>query len=201
MHQSTFSGVEPNFDCTMDDLDRLICNNDDFTDFVSAPSLPSVLTQPKALQGVIQERAVDFRHKPSPDAALQGRKQRALDKSREAQKRFRQRQKVCTVELRCFSAREAVRGVSLLAQARLDTIQSQLDETTKQLRDLRVQQQQLQTRNILLEKIAQLSKEQTNDDYLAWQVAMCALASKCHVNHCLTDAYTTQPFTALSFFA
>ena len=55
-------------------------------------------------------------------------------------------------------------------QARLDTIQLQLDETTKQLRDLRVQQQQLQTRNILLEKIAQLSKEQTADDYLAWQV-------------------------------
>ena len=58
----------------------------------------------------------------------------------------------------------------LRLQARLDTIQLQLDETTKQLRDLRVQQQQLQTRNILLEKIAQLSKEQTADDYLAWQV-------------------------------
>lgn len=103
MH-STFS-VDPNFDCSMDDLDRLISNNDDFTDFVSAPSLPSVLTQPKALHGDMSQRAVDFRHKPPPDAALQGRKQRALDKSRDAQKRFRQRQKVCTFYLRCFSVK------------------------------------------------------------------------------------------------
>jgi len=67
----------------------------------------------------------------------------------------------------------------LRLQARLDTIQLQLDETTKQLRDLRLQQQQLQTRNILLEKIAQLSKEQTSDDYLAWQV--CDSVATCQI--------------------
>ena len=33
-----------------------------------------------------------------------------------------------------------------------------------------MQQQQLQTRNVLLEKIAQLSKEQTSEEYLVWQV-------------------------------
>lgn len=49
-------------------------------------------------------------------------------------------------------------------------MQAQLDLTTKQLRELRVQQQQLQTRNVLLEKIAQLSKEQTSEEYLVWQV-------------------------------
>ena len=58
---------------------------------------------------------------------------------------------------------------------RLETIQTQLDDTTRQLRDLQIQQQQLQTRNILLEKVAQLSKEQTADDYLAWQVLLRAV--------------------------
>lgn len=40
----------------------------------------------------------------------------------------------------------------------------------KQLQELRVQQQQLQTRNVLLEKIAQLSRGQTSQEYLVWQV-------------------------------
>ncbi len=96
--QSTLTGSAPNYDCTMDsldDLNRLLSNSADFTDFVTAPTLPSVYSQPKALQGENNAgRLGTLRQDDAPDKALQGRKQRALDKSREAQKRFRQRQKV-----------------------------------------------------------------------------------------------------------
>ncbi|KAL0035734.1 hypothetical protein WJX77_000797 [Trebouxia sp. C0004] len=153
---------------SLDDLDRLLSNSADFTDFVSAPTLPSVYSQPKGLQGEsIAGPRVTLRPDDTPDTTLQGRKQRALDKSREAQKRFRQRQK-----------------------ARIDIIQLQLDETTKQLRDLRVQQQQLQTRNILLEKIAQLSKAQTTDDYLAWQHKQAALDFTCGHTEATPQGFT-----------
>lgn len=61
-------------------------------------------------------------------------------------------------------------------------MQAQLDLTTKQLRELHAQQQQLQTRNVLLEKIAQLSKEQTSEEYLVWQVCVplaCLVTHSC----------------------
>lgn len=152
-----------------DDLDRLLSNSADFTDFVTAPTLPSLHSQPKGIQGENNAHAGHggTLRDGTPVSILHGKKQRALDKSREAQKRFRQRQK-----------------------ARLDTIQLQLDETTKQLRDLRVQQQQLQTRNILLEKIAQLSKEQTADDYLAWQHKQAALDFTCGHTEATPQGFT-----------
>ena len=96
--QSTLTGTAPSHDCTMDsldDLDRLLSNSADFSDFVTAPTLPSVYSQPKGLQGENNAgRRGTLRPDDTPDTTLQGRKQRALDKSREAQKRFRQRQKV-----------------------------------------------------------------------------------------------------------
>ncbi|DBA88714.1 TPA: hypothetical protein ACH3X2_004813 [Trebouxia sp. C0005] len=169
--QSTLTGTVASHDCTMDsldDLDRLLSNSADFTEFVTAPDLPSVYSQPKDVQNEnTAGRRGTLRPDDTPDPTLQGRKQRALDKSREAQKRFRQRQK-----------------------ARLDTIQLQLDETTKQLRDLHVQQQHLQTRNILLEKIAQLSKEQTTDDYLAWQHKQAALDFTCGHTEATPQGFT-----------
>ncbi|KAL0020956.1 hypothetical protein WJX79_007575 [Trebouxia sp. C0005] len=169
--QSTLTGTVASHDCTMDsldDLDRLLSNSADFTEFVTAPDLPSVYSQPKDVQNEnTAGRRGTLRPDDTPDPTLQGRKQRALDKSREAQKRFRQRQK-----------------------ARLDTIQLQLDETTKQLRDLNVQQQHLQTRNILLEKIAQLSKEQTTDDYLAWQHKQAALDFTCGHTEATPQGFT-----------
>lgn len=166
---------------SLDDLDRLLSNSADFTDFVTAPTFSSVYSQPKGLQGENNAgRRGTLRPDDTPDTTLQGRKQRALDKSREAQKRFRQRQKVGVWLLKLLECEiQAFCPTDLRLQARLDTIQLQLDETTKQLRDLRLQQQQLQTRNILLEKIAQLSKEQTSDDYLAWQV--CDSVATCQI--------------------
>ncbi len=94
------TGTAPSNDRTMDsldDLDRLLSNSADFTDFVTAPTLPPAYSQPKGLQGENNAgRLGTLRPDDTPDrdTALQGRKQRALDKSREAQKRFRQRQKV-----------------------------------------------------------------------------------------------------------
>ncbi len=80
---------------SLDDLDRLLSNSADFTDFVTAPTLPSVYSQPKGVPGENKAgRRGTLRPDDTPDPTLQGRKQRALDKSREAQKRFRQRQKV-----------------------------------------------------------------------------------------------------------
>ena len=96
--QTTLTGTAPSYDRTMDsldDLDRLLSNSADFTDFVAASTLPSDYSQPKGLQGENSAgRRGTFRPVDTPDTTLQGRKQRALDKSREAQKRFRQRQKV-----------------------------------------------------------------------------------------------------------
>ena len=98
--QTTLTGTAPSYDRTMDsldDLDRLPSNSADFTDFVTAPTLPSVYSQPKGIQGENNAgRLGTLRPHDTPDrdTTLQGRKQRALDKSREAQKRFRQRQKV-----------------------------------------------------------------------------------------------------------
>ncbi len=96
MH-STITGGPPNFACTtdpLDDLDRLLSNSAEFTEFLTAPTLPSIQSQRKALQGSI-DNCVGRASNIQQDAAPDGRKQRALDKSREAQKRFRQRQKVC----------------------------------------------------------------------------------------------------------
>lgn len=96
--QTTLTGTAPSYDRTMDsldDLDRLLSNSADFTDFVAASTLPSDYSQPKGLQGENSAgRRGTFPPVDTPDTTLQGRKQRALDKSREAQKRFRQRQKV-----------------------------------------------------------------------------------------------------------
>ena len=79
-----------------DDLDRLLSNSADFTDFVTAPTLPSLHSQPKGIQGENNAHAGHggTLRDGTPVSILHGKKQRALDKSREAQKRFRQRQKV-----------------------------------------------------------------------------------------------------------
>lgn len=94
----TFSVVgAPGFDCTADDvedLDRLLSSTIDYTEFVSTPAVQSVrshTTGPKALDDL---SAVHGGTVQPLDTAHQNKKQRALDKSRDAQKRFRQRQKV-----------------------------------------------------------------------------------------------------------
>lgn len=73
---------------------------------------------------------------------------RKLEVNREAQRRFRQRQK-----------------------ARSRSIETQLAEATTQLRDLRTKQSQLEARNQLLEKVALLNKTvgATTDRSLLWQ--------------------------------
>lgn len=73
---------------------------------------------------------------------------RKLEVNREAQRRFRQRQK-----------------------ARSRSIETQLAEATAQLRDLRNKQAQLEARNQLLEKVALLNKSagSSTDHSLLWQ--------------------------------
>lgn len=49
------------------------------------------------------------------------------------------------------------------AQERSHTIEAQLSETTKQLHELRIRQRQLEARNALLEKVAQLNKQPSGE--------------------------------------
>ena len=150
-----FSHAPPNFDCAveaLDDLGALLSNDAGATELGTQPAKQSRPSQEKQLQVHNVAPSGPGGQTPALDEAAQKRKQRALDKSRAAQKRFRDRQR-----------------------QRVDSVQAQLDATSKQLRDLRAQQQQLQTRNVLLEKIAQLSKEQTSEEYMVWQVSYLRL--------------------------
>lgn len=48
-------------------------------------------------------------------------------------------------------------------QERAQNIEAQLSETTKQLHDLRVRQKQLEARNLLLEKVAKLNQQPSQE--------------------------------------
>ena len=115
----TSTGPPPDNERTtdsLDDLDRLLSNSDNFTDFVAGPVDASVHTPG-------QRAPIPRQHSHSPeelqqntgDVSQQSRKQRALDKSREAQKRFRQRQRVC---LPAFNAFWCCRQAGALADRR-----------------------------------------------------------------------------------
>lgn len=84
----------PNFDCTLDpqdDIEGLLSDNGEATEPAASPASQANRLQEQQLQKSNHACSV-------PDCARedlnQTRKQRALEKSREAQKRFRQRQKV-----------------------------------------------------------------------------------------------------------
>ena len=47
-------------------------------------------------------------------------------------------------------------------QARSQAVEAQLASTTAELRELKSRQQQLEVRNMLLEKVSQLNKNQTD---------------------------------------
>ena len=51
----------------------------------------------------------------------------------------------------------------VFVQERSQNIEIQLSETTKQLHELRVRQKQLEARNALLEKVAKLHQQPSND--------------------------------------
>ena len=84
---------------SLDDLDRLLSNTDIFTEFVTTPNDGSLQTPEAREAGPRLAREEGT----APSASLQNRKQRALDKSREAQKRFRQRQRVRLMLVRNFA--------------------------------------------------------------------------------------------------
>lgn len=91
--------------------------------------------------------------------------ERKLQSNRQAQKRFRQRQKV-RLSVRCMRARicyelHVARSSWLTAvpQERSHTAEAKLLETTAQLEELQVRQRQLEARNLLLEKVARLNKQ------------------------------------------
>ena len=95
---ATFDEAPPNFDCTVDDFGDLLDDNVEATEVSTPPATHSRLPSEKQLQ--VHNGAVsNLRQKHATDESMQKRKQRALDKSREAQKRFRQRQKVPAVEI------------------------------------------------------------------------------------------------------
>lgn len=85
--------ASPNFDSNadpQDDLEGFLNDNPEVTELPSSPASQSNRPKEKQLQKSSHASTAD----PEPDRTSQTRKQRALEKSREAQKRFRQRQKV-----------------------------------------------------------------------------------------------------------
>ena len=85
--------ASPNFDSNTDPLDDFegFLNADvEVTELPSSPASQPIRPKEKRLQKSSHASTAD----PEPERASQTRKQRALEKSREAQKRFRQRQKV-----------------------------------------------------------------------------------------------------------
>ena len=99
---ATFNEAPPNFDCAVDPLDDfgdLLDDHIDATEVITPPATQPRLSQEKQLQAHSGAIVSNTRQKPATDQSVQKRKQRALDKSREAQKRFRQRQKVPAINI------------------------------------------------------------------------------------------------------
>lgn len=85
--------ASPHFDSTVspqDDFEGLLNDNVEVTELPLSPASQANRSKKKPLQKSSHASDAD----PAPDKAGQARKQRALEKSREAQKRFRHRQKV-----------------------------------------------------------------------------------------------------------
>lgn len=82
-----------NFDSTLnpqDDFEGFLHDNVEVTELPSSPASQADRSKGQQLQKSSHASTADA----APDKAGQARKQRALEKSREAQKRFRHRQKV-----------------------------------------------------------------------------------------------------------
>ena len=54
---------------------------------------------------------------------------------------------------------------------RSDTLQTQLEKTSNELRELKVRQHKLEERNLLLEKVAQINSVQQSEQSLMWEVS------------------------------
>lgn len=102
--------------------------------------------------------------------------ERKLAMSREVQKRFRQRQKVSKMSqkreklitryVKCWL--HCVHTI----QARKASIEAELDATKAELQELRFRQQQLESRNVLLERVAEINNADT--DMLSAQASIVA---------------------------
>ena len=107
----TSTGPPPDYDRTtdsLDDLDHLLSNTDNFTEFVTTP-IDGSLQTPEAREAGPRLAGEEG---TAPSASLHNKKQRALDKSREAQKRFRQRQRVRLMLVRSFAqTKHDVQGI------------------------------------------------------------------------------------------
>lgn len=84
--------ASPNFHSTVkpDDFEGFLNDNVEVTELPTSPDSQANHSKEKQLQKSSHASTAD----PAPDKGGQARKQRAIEKSREAQKRFRQRQKV-----------------------------------------------------------------------------------------------------------
>lgn len=90
---TTLNGASQNFDCTLDPQEKDLLNDGfENTELAASPVSQTPCSQ---LKQPDQNNCTDIVESPDlAQGATQARKQRALDKSREAQKRFRVRQKV-----------------------------------------------------------------------------------------------------------
>ena len=125
---------------------------------------------------------------------------RKLEVNREAQRRFRQRQKVQLLHTNgfCYMQQSSPANSRWVpAQARSRSIETQLAEATAALREMRAKHSQLEARNQLLEKVALLNKTQTSSDQtLLWQASLPHLVTiqKVKFASCITRALCTCQF-------
>ena len=115
------------------------------------------------------------------------RKPRSQEQARHAQKLFRLRQKVACwcyesqiVFIQCQGASSTWR-----AQARSENLHSQLNDTQVELNKMKARQQQLEMRNTLLEKVAQINEVQKSVECLMWEVRVRLLAKPACMPHTL----------------
>lgn len=115
--------------------------------------------------------------------------ERKQQNNRAAQKRFRAKQKVRSLPhllSHCATSNETCGTPRTQSkrrmQAKSQTIEAQLAETTAQLNELKVKQKQLEARNMLLEKVAALNRQPSTgstspkvaDVRPTWQACMLA---------------------------
>ena len=120
---------------------------------------------------------------PAATRAPRKKKQRNLVNARNAQRRFRERQKacvnaeiVCNHFLQCRHLQtDPANSYVAFDQVQSESILGQLSVTTAELRELKSRQQHLEARNVLLEKVAELNTVQQSGNWGVRWSSECTL--------------------------
>ncbi|KAA6423367.1 MAG: hypothetical protein FRX49_06819 [Trebouxia sp. A1-2] len=122
---------------------------------------------------------------PAATRAPRKKKQRNLVNARNAQRRFRERQKACVNA----EITDPANSYVAFDQVQSESILGQLSVTTAELRELKSRQQHLEARNVLLEKVAELNTVQQSGNWGEQQAVLdfaCAHTQPTEQGHALT---------------